>query len=294
MSVIANEETVATPTTLTRFSSGTGCLLQIYPLDVIGNVVELTEPRTTVGRGSDCEVIIEDTSVSRCHAVIENTGTDFVVTDLESTNGTRVNGEKSKSTVLTPGDRVKFGKYIFKFLSTDDIETQFHEAMYSLMTRDGLTGVLNKRSFTEIFDREFERASRIQSSLSVILFDIDHFKGVNDTYGHLAGDEVLQAIAERISSTLIEQDALARYGGEEFAILLPDRDLTEAIDIAERCRIAVAERPFSTTAGDLRITISVGVANSTELESPEKRLMQVTDERLYKAKNGGRNQVCGI
>ena len=288
------EETVASKTAKTRLDAGVGCLLQIHPLEINGNLIQLTEEQVSVGRESSCGVCIPDASVSRKHALIERVDDTYQVTDLGSTNGTVVNEQRVTSATLEPGDRVQFGGFIFKFLSTNHIEMQYHEAVYSMMTRDGLTGTLNKRSFLDILGREFHRAAQRYTPLSLILFDIDHFKSVNDTHGHLAGDEVLQEIGQRIGDIVDEHDVFARYGGEEFAILLSGVEAKQAAELAERCRSAVEMTAFETSAGPLPITISMGVADMTTLDKKvdESQLVQAADELLYSAKRGGRNRVC--
>ncbi|MCA9059916.1 MAG: GGDEF domain-containing protein, partial [Planctomycetaceae bacterium] len=179
-------------------------------------------------------------------------------------------------------------------LSTRHIEAQYDEAVYSMMTRDGLTGTLNKRSFLEIIEREFQRATHRKTALSLLLFDIDHFKSVNDTHGHLAGDEVLKEVGRRISQSIAQHDVFARYGGEEFAILLPDASRTECVETAERCRTAIEEKPFATSAGDLPVSISVGVADMSGIAGGTEpaSLIRAADEKLYEAKRSGRNRVC--
>lgn len=289
------EETIASSDSLADENLGQGYLLQIHPLRVSGSLIDLAEGQSLVGRENDADIVVADGSVSRRHAIIEHTGAGYVLTDLGSTNGTCVNEERVQTATLDPGDRVQFGSFIFKFLTSNHIELQYHEAVYSMMTRDGLTGTLNKRSFTEILRREFQRAVRRGTELSLILFDIDHFKSVNDNYGHLAGDEVLQEMGHRILKVIAEHDVFARYGGEEFAILLTDVPIEEARTVAERCREIVEAMPFATSVQPLAITVSVGVASAIGLEQPgdENTLVAAADERLYEAKNAGRNRVCG-
>lgn len=288
------EETIARKTATAPLDSGVGCFLQIHPLAISDNLTHLGHDRLTIGREASCGLCLPDSSVSRQHALVERVDDGYFVTDLGSTNGTCVNEQKISSVELTPGDRVQFGSYIFKFLSTNHIEMQYHEAIYSMMTRDGLTGTLNKRSFTDIINREFHRATTRQTRLSLILFDIDHFKSVNDTWGHLAGDEVLQEVGRRISSVIADHDVFARYGGEEFAILLADVDTTEAVDLAERCRRIIAAEPFETSVEPLSVTISLGVAerSATAAAQQPADLIEAADTRLYAAKDGGRNRVC--
>jgi len=273
--------------------SGVGCLLQIHPLEVNGHLVELPDKQTAIGRDPACGMCIPDASVSRQHALIERTGDVYYVTDLGSTNGLCVNEQRVHSTQLSPGDRLQIGGFIFKFLSTNHIEMQYHEAVYSMMTRDGLTETLNKRSFMDIVAREFQRSVHRETDLSLILFDIDHFKAVNDTYGHLAGDDVLQEMGRRVGEVVAEHDVFARYGGEEFAILLADVSAEEASVVAERCRKTVEETDFLTSAGPLKITVSLGVADMKHLadKSSVSQLIKVADRHLYIAKDQGRNQI---
>ncbi|MFY9256373.1 MAG: diguanylate cyclase [Fuerstiella sp.] len=288
------EETITANTVLRAADAGEGCLLQIHPLAVSGNLIELVQAETTIGREVTCGLCLPDSSVSRRHALIERIDDQYQITDLGSTNGICVNECRLQSAVLSPGDRIQIGGFIFKFLSTNHIETQYHEAVYSMMTRDGLTGTLNKRSFLDIIGREFHRAVHRHVPLSLILFDIDHFKSVNDTHGHLAGDEVLQEIGHRIGGCVAEHDVFARYGGEEFAILLAGVPLAEACLLAETCRSEVERKAFTTCCGELPITISVGVADMTQLPQHDaaSQLVQAADMKLYEAKHGGRNRVC--
>ena len=280
----------ATPTALEQQQ---GCLLQIHPLDINRQLIELTAERTTVGREATADVSLLDSAVSRTHAALERTSEGFRIQDLGSTNGTFVNEVRVDSRLLQPGDRIQVGGFIFKFLCSNHIELQYHEAVYTMMTRDGLTGSLNKRSFMDLLNREFQRSLHRDSALALIMFDVDHFKQVNDTHGHLAGDEVLQEISKRVAQVVAEHDIFARYGGEEFAVLLPGVKRSEAVTIAERCRKAVAEHPFQTSAGPLPITISLGVADFAGLPDPHgpAALIQAADGKLYHSKRSGRNRV---
>lgn len=294
MSLSAWEETLTKAASQPAATSNGGCLLQIHPLEITNHLIALQDLPVVIGRDPACGICISDSSVSRRHALIEKTEAGFSVTDLDSTNGTSVNEKPQTTAILSAGDRLQFGTYIFKFLSTNHIELEYHEAVYSMMTRDGLTGALNKRSFIDILGRDFQRAVHRGSSLSLILFDIDFFKSINDTHGHLAGDEVLREVGRRISSVTACHDVFARYGGEEFAILMTDTNDEVAFEVAERCRLIISEQPFQTSVGTLSVAISAGVADVRSLEKTDSpdQLVQAADYKLYEAKHGGRNRVC--
>lgn len=272
-----------------------GNLIQIHPLRLDQGLLELGDGRVTLGRGDSCVVQIHEDCVSRTHAVIDRDPIlGYSIRDLGSTNGTWVNEKPIDSHGLRPGDRIRVGTHIFKFVCANDIEAQYHETVYSMMTRDGLTGTFNQRSFLEMTEQEIKRAQRSGRGLSLILFDIDHFKVINDTHGHLAGDDVLKELCRRLGPEVPEGDLFARYGGEEFAILLTDSSKTAAIRLAEHCRRKVEATPFATCAGELCVTISSGVASSSldaERFADSQAFFQRADQRLYQAKRSGRNRV---
>ena len=157
---------------------------------------------------------------------------------------------------------------------------------------DDLTGVFNRRHFFELGEREFIRAQRYDRPLSVVMFDLDHFKGVNDTYGHAVGDEVLPAIIEYCKSNIREVDILGRYGGDEFTIILPEVDSEEAYNLSERIRGYVASLPIKTEAGQIKITISFGIASLSSETKNFTKLINCADSAMYEAKSKGRNCVC--
>jgi diguanylate cyclase (GGDEF)-like protein len=269
-------------------------LVQIHPLDIDRGPIELSNDRMTIGRSSHCDLRICDHSISRQHAEIRVTDQDCLILDLESTNGITVNGSRVQTHPLQSGDTIQLGRYVFRFLANGDFESQYHEAVYSMMTRDGLTDAYNKRYLTEMLEREVARCKRHARPLALTLIDVDYFKSVNDTYGHSVGDQVLQKLSARLQSNLRQDDLLARFGGEEFAIVQVEADLEHAAIIAERCRVAIESEPFETTGGPVQVTISLGIAapSPTALGSCEELLTEA-DERLYEAKSGGRNRtVC--
>ncbi len=161
-----------------------------------------------------------------------------------------------------------------------------------LAITDGLTGLYNRRGFFELSQREVERAKRFGHAFSVIILDIDHFKGFNDSYGHETGDQVLEKLAGRLSAQLRKVDILGRYGGEEFSLLLPETNAAGARQVAERLRRCIAEEPIETSQGFLNVTISVGLAVLQDNARTMEELLKYADQALYQAKETGRNRVC--
>ena len=159
--------------------------------------------------------------------------------------------------------------------------------LQELATTDGLTGVNNRAAFNDRLAEEFARAGRYDRPLSVVLLDVDHFKQFNDSFGHPAGDGVLQRVAGLLRQTARLTDIVARYGGEEFAIVLPDTDRAGAMVLAERCRRAIAGEDWDRRA----VTISVGVSTLTPTTADAPALVQEADDALYASKDAGRNRV---
>jgi len=168
---------------------------------------------------------------------------------------------------------------------------QANERLHQLAIRDPLTGLFNRRHWRFIMLRELERCRRHQRPMSVLMIDIDHFKQVNDRFGHVVGDRVLTAVARRLEAEIRAPDSLARLGGEEFAVLLPETDLDEAVAAAERLRCSVHGIGLPASP-ELEVRISIGVAAGARLEDHEiDVLVAAADEALYQAKRGGRDRV---
>lgn len=277
---------------------GECCLVQIYPVDVVAGMLLLESSEFVIGRDNHADLVLADASVSRQHAVLTRDSNGYVLRDLNSTNGSLVNDKRITEQSLCSGDTLQLGSFIFKFLASQSVESKYHETIYGAMTRDALTGAMNKRYLLETLNREILRTVRQGLVLSLVMLDIDHFKRVNDTYGHLVGDEVLREFGTRIITACRGDDMLARYGGEEFVLVLSSTPRTEAVEIAERCRRFIADTPFETTAGELPISASFGVYSfeGTENGSTKRTadaLIYEADVRLYEAKSKGRNRVIG-
>ncbi|MCA9173724.1 MAG: GGDEF domain-containing protein [Planctomycetales bacterium] len=271
---------------------GVGCLIRIHPADDVGGFWQLDGDAFVIGRVGECDIQVMDESVSRHHAAIRFDGVNYVVSDLGSTNGTFVNDERISEKVLEPEDRIRIGQQIFKYLAADDIEVQYHHTLYRMVTTDGLTQAHNRQYMEEALERELTRARRHQRPLAMLMMDIDHFKQVNDSHGHLAGDEVLREFSRRARLQL-EDEIFCRYGGEEFAVVAGECDRDTAIALAESIRKAVAEKPFETSDGLLEVTVSIGVVEALTVGCQTvTELMSGADSLLYQAKESGRNQVA--
>jgi len=270
------------------------CLVVIYTKEpgLLGKRFVLDRNPLRVGRGADNHIVLEGDSVSRRHAHFERRTTAWYVVDDGSTNGTYLNEEQiPREALLNNSDRIKVGPTILKFLSGADAEAKYHEEIYRMTIIDGLTQIHNKRYLYEALEREVIRARRHARDLSVLMFDIDYFKRINDQYGHLAGDYVLRELARVVQDRIRRDEVFARYGGEEFAIVLPETPLEGAGALAENLRQRVAEHNFVFQSERIPVTISVGCALLTD-DKTATDLIQRADEKLYEAKRSGRNRVC--
>lgn len=273
---------------------GGACLILLHPPGAdIGRKTVLSDRMHYIGRDPSYDLSLARDSVSRRHAVIRTIPSGgWEVEDLGSTNGTFVNEQRVKTQSLFDGDQIRFGDAIFKFLSGSNIESAYHEEIFRMTIIDGLTGVHNKRYFLDFLERELASAHRHDKPLSLVMFDIDYFKKINDKRGHLAGDEVLKQLSARIKPRIRREDLFARYGGEEFAAVLGCTEIVGALHFAEHIRHLIGTQPFEFEGSGFSVTISVGVACvRREPDMTVESLIREADENLYKAKNGGRNRV---
>ncbi len=246
-----------------------------------------------IGRATSAGISMPDVrSLSRLHARLGHLGDMVLLEDLESTNGTYVNDEKVRgSRRLRSGDRFQVGAVHFKFLHEKDPETAYHEAIHQLVMCDGLTGIFNKRKFEEELEREFGRARRHERPLTLVFFDIDHFKTINDTYGHLCGDYVLQQISRQTQPYLRPEQSFARVGGEEFAILCPETLSQQAVILADKLRQRIAAERYAYGDQELQITCSFGVAELDGTFRTPPELFHAADQAMYRSKKEGRDRV---
>ncbi len=282
-------DAVSTPAARRR---GDACVVVLYGPE-LGRRATIGRGPFQIGRSSKNDLPIDQESVSRHHARITTQGRGHAIEDLDSTNGTYVNDDKigRERRVLRDGDQIRVGRSILKFMSGANLEANYHEEIYRLMTVDGLTQVFNKRYFSEALEREYNRAQRYKRDMSLVLFDVDRFKAINDEHGHLAGDAVLRQVAAEVKPRLREQDIFARVGGEEFALLLPEINRDGAVATAEKVRKIVEATTFVVETLSVKITISAGVTALDTRSKDAMALYERADAALYEAKRGGRNAV---
>ena len=299
MSVSESEEktrvTAVVQKPLSQAEKGNDCLVVIYTKEpsLLGKRFVLEASPMRVGRGAESHIVLEGDSVSRKHAHFEQRGGAWYCIDDGSTNGSYVNDEQiMREQRLQNGDRIKIGPTIFKYLSGQDVESQYHEEIYKMTIIDGLTQAHVKRFLLETLDKEIMRARRHSRDLSFLMFDIDHFKKINDVHGHLAGDFVLKEVARIVQGRIRRDEVFARYGGEEFGIVLPETNLEGARALAEGLREKIEASRFTFQNEQIRVTISIGVSQLTDQDRTSMDLIRHADAKLYDAKRSGRNRVC--
>jgi diguanylate cyclase (GGDEF)-like protein len=253
----------------------------------------------TIGRTNDADISIKsDPMISRRHAQIElifdqQTKTaKYLLTDLNSSNHTYVNGQQISKKYLIEGDKIHIGETTLKFVLQDDIDARFHKEIQDRIRYDLLTSLLTKEAFYSALKSELTRCNINELQLSLLMMDIDFFKKVNDTYGHPAGSSVLSEVARLIKDNLRDLDLSARYGGEEFIAFLSETTKTQALTIAERIRQFIKNHVFVYNDKIIKITISIGVSQYPEDGGSVKELVAKADEALYRCKHTGRNKVC--
>ena len=251
----------------------------------LGQMFPVRDTETVIGRAADAAVRLKDDGVSRKHAKILHKGADVVVEDLNSANGTLLNGQRVAQAVLHDGDKIQVGSTtILKFTYADRLEEDFQQKMYQAALHDGLTKAYTKRYFLDRLPTEVAYARRHATPLSLLMIDVDHFKKINDTHGHLAGDYVLVLLAQSIATTVRTEDLFARYGGEEFLVLCRGVTLENAALLAERLRSRIEAAPFEYQQKPIPVTISIGVASYFDQPDAGTQLIAAADAALYEAK----------
>ena len=272
------------------------CLVQIHPSGpAAGRRHSLGARPVGIGRAEDCDIRTDEPSVSRRHVRIDPIDGGHAVVDLGSSNGTQVNDEPVREPrTLRDGDYLRVGNCIFRYLAVGNVEAEYHEEIYRLSIQDVLTRLPTRRSLDEFLAREVARSRRYFRPLSVVMMDVDLFKSVNDSHGHLCGDADLCELAVSLRVVVRTEDLCARYGGEEFALVLVETDHAGAMAVAEQGRATVAGRPFRFEGEALALTASAGVATIYGgTETTPADLLHAADRRLYAAKTLGRDRVVG-
>jgi two-component system cell cycle response regulator len=267
--------------------------------------IPLERDEVIIGRAIEADVRLNDSRASRLHARISSeldlstNLTSCRITDLGSTNGTLVNGEPITEVILNDGDKIVIGDHLFRFDLLDEIDREFQQQIHRLIAHDELTGLLTSKSFFSELRREAARAEAESRPFCVLMMDLDHFKQVNDTYGHLVGSKTLEETGRIIKEALRAGDVASRFGGEEFAAFLLDANYAQGLIAAERVRAAVADKLFPVIRKDdpdnqttHQITISIGVAAYPDDATDPIHLVELADSALYRAKRSGRNRSC--
>jgi len=270
-------------------------VLVVYAGTHLGRVFPLVPGVNVIGRSPGVDLPMPDEEVSRTHAWITlkgAPGNELILEDRGSTNGTYLNDQLITGPVrLTAGDRISVGNHVLKLVAMDPLERAFYAILLDQTTKDPLTGLNNRRSALEELQNRFDLSDRHNRPLAVIMCDLDHFKTINDTLGHGAGDLVLEEFGRRVKLNLRATDLAGRIGGEEFLLILPETDMEGALLLAERLRAATGEHGFDLGTESLKVTCSLGVAQRTAEDRDGGALLARADGALYAAKRGGRDRV---
>ncbi len=267
--------------------------------------IPLERDEVIIGRALEADVRLNDSRASRLHARIstdrdpDGRNESYRITDLGSTNGTTVNGALITEAALSDGDKIVIGDHLFRFDMLDEIDREFQQQIHRLIAHDELTGLLTSKSFFSELRREAARAEAESRPFCVLMMDLDHFKRVNDTYGHLVGSNTLEETGRIIKEALRAGDVASRFGGEEFAAFLLEANYAQGLVAAERVRVAMAQHKFSASRVDSpdsdakhQLTISIGVAAYPDDARDPIQLVELADSALYRAKRSGRNRIC--
>ena len=260
-----------------------------------GRVVALAGCETILGRSSSATLSVDEPSISRRHArVLFADDGRHLLEDLGSKNGTFVNGRRVTRVALSAGDRIQLGPdLVFLFAIVDEREETVQRILYESSTRDSLTGLTNRGCLLRRLEHEIARGRADGNDTGMLMIDVDHFKRINDQFGHLAGDHVLRALAMSAGKALRAGDLFARYGGEEFVAVICCATKEDLVALAERVRLSFEGVRVEIGSGLVSATVSVGVALWSECASANYLdLVALADDRMYAAKRAGRNSVC--
>ncbi len=264
----------------------------------LGEIIPVDRP-LLIGRDASCEIrIVDDEGISRRHFQLLPQPDGVLCQDLDSHNGTFIGDQPMTEAMLEHGDKIRVGQTtVLRFCVYDRVEEEAQRSLLESALRDPLTRTFNRRYFQQRLLGEMRFAVRHAQPVGLLLIDLDHFKQVNDSHGHLIGDEVLQRFAVLLQGKLRAEDVLARFGGEEFGVVVRGTPQRGCVALAERLRLAADEAIFTFGEISLHLTISIGVAmfpweGATMTTSPDE-LIAKADAALFLAKGAGRNQVSG-
>lgn len=290
----AAEKTIITQVTHVEGETTKRAYILFLSGPLIGKLFHLQDGCTSIGRATDADITVADPRISRHHSKIDVQAEDIIIEDLGSTNGTFVNGKRASRQKLSDGDKIQISSStVFKFALQDKTENIFHKELYKMAVVDPVTNVYNKRFFIERLKEEFSHSRRSKIPMALLMVDVDFFKKVNDTHGHLAGDMLLHQLAKIMKDMIRNEDVLARYGGEEFAAILRGTNKTGAYNLAERIRQKVASAPLIFEEKKIPVTISIGVAALDDglKHDTQEEFIKDADEKLYQSKQNGRNKT---
>jgi len=261
----------------------------------LGKMFRVGSGTSIIGRSTDADIWVDDDGVSRKHAKIVSEKDVVTLVDMGSRNGTYCNGDRVTTKVLQDGDKIQIGSItVFRFSFQDSLDEAMQRNLYESATHDGLTGIHNKRFFLESLQKEFAYCARHRQPLSLLMMDLDHFKQINDTHGHPAGDHVLVQLTKKMTDAIRTEDLFARFGGEEFVLLLRECPHERALSIAERLRRVAEKLDLAFSKAPLQASLSIGVATLRDSNyGAAEALLEAADKALYAAKQSGRNRVCG-
>ena len=273
-----------------------GWALVVYSGAQLGRVFPVVLGENVIGRSPTVGITLLDEEVSRVHSTLRlETGEDgnrLTLEDMGSTNGTYLNGQALGGPVaVSAGDRLAIGGHVLKLVAMDPLERLFHETLLDQSTKDPLTGLANRGAILGELQSRFDLSRRHGRPLAVVMCDLDHFKQINDTHGHPAGDLVLSSFGELVRQNLRGTDLAGRIGGEEFLIVLPETELEGAILLAERLRTALRGTPQALTNANVQVTCSLGIAERNSADRDGGMLLGRADGALYEAKHQGRDRV---
>ena len=273
-----------------------------YNGTAVGKRYVIENEQVTIGRSAEANITVVEASVSRLHAKILKVKAKVLIEDNNSANGLFVNDEKVHGQVaLSDQDIIRMGDVLLKYFSSSNIDSFIQDKIYRMATIDAGTEIFNKQYILDTLEYEIKAAQSRRRPIALIYYDLDHFKKVNDTYGHNAGDLILKESAQIVKSVIRKEEIFGRFGGEEFIIILPNSDGKFACELAERVRSAIESHKFMVNIRDssgkdqqlaLKQTFSLGVAefDASTMQTP-KDLLEAADKKLYLSKSNGRNQV---